>query len=92
MQELKRIQQLAGILKEGFQGDSEEGDGMSGFRGSSSTSPLKSMSPIQQRETLIKAWSRVPLGSRMNSGGSDTLIPKELIAILDKMGYEICHK
>lgn len=49
MQELKRIQQLAGILKEGFQGDSEEGDGMSGFRGSSSTSPLKSMSPIQQR-------------------------------------------
>lgn len=91
--ETKRLQQLAGVVSEGFQGDDNEGDGLSGFRGSSSRVPAThSMSPIQQREALVKAWSKVPLGSRMHGGASDTLIPKELLAILDKMGYAICHK
>jgi hypothetical protein len=31
--EIHRMQQLAGIINEGFQGDDNEGDGLSGFRG-----------------------------------------------------------
>ncbi len=31
--EIRRMQQLAGIINEGFQGDDNEGDGLSGFRG-----------------------------------------------------------
>lgn len=91
--ELKRMQKLAGVVNEGFQGDDNDGDGLSGFRGNSSRVPAThSMSPIQQREALVKAWGKVPLGSRMHSGGSDTIIPKELLNILDDMGYAICHK
>lgn len=80
-------------FKEGFQGDDNEGDGLSGFRGGSSRIPAThSMSPIQQREALIKAWDKVPLGIRMNQGGMPREIPKELLKVLDNMGYAICHK
>jgi hypothetical protein len=33
LNEIYRMQQLAGLINEGFQGDDNEGDGLSGFRG-----------------------------------------------------------
>lgn len=41
---------------------------------------------------LIKVWERIPLGIRMNNGGMDREIPKELIEKLDRLGYKICKK
>jgi hypothetical protein len=80
-------------LLEGFQGDEPSGDGLSGFRGKSGNIPAThAMSPIQQRSALEDAWEKVPLGVRMHMGGTRRHVPKELMQVLDNMGYAICHK
>ena len=82
------------IRTEGFQGDGDEGDGMSGFRGGSRTGiPANlSLSPKQTLDVLQKVWQKIPLGTRMHGGGNDRDIPLEIRTLLDKMGYQIIHK
>lgn len=93
--ELKNLigEEIRKVLKEGFQGDGDEGDGMSGFRGGSSGVPANlTLSPKQTLDVLMKIWERIPLGTRMNSGGSGRDIPEEIRTLLDKLGYQIVHK
>jgi hypothetical protein len=41
---------------------------------------------------MIKVWEKIPLGIRMNQGGMDRTIPKEIIEKLDRLGYTIIKK
>lgn len=41
---------------------------------------------------LMEIWNRIPLGTRMNCGGMEREIPKEIRELLDKRGYKIVKK
>jgi len=80
-------EEISKIRTEGFQGDGNEGDGMSGFRGGNTTGiPANlSLSPKQTLDVLQKVWQKIP-------GGNDRDIPLAIRTLLDKMGYQIIHK
>ena len=40
----------------------------------------------------MKVWERIPLGTRMHSGGMEREIPLEIRELLDKFGYELIKK
>ena len=93
--ELQQIirEEIHKVLKEGFQGDGDEGDGMSGFKGGSSGVPANlTLSPKQTLDVLMKIWERIPRGTRIYRGGNGRDIPEEIRTLLDKMGYQIIHK
>ena len=51
--------------------------------------------PLTKKETLdvlMKVWERIPLGTRMHSGGIEREIPLQIRELLDKFGYELIKK
>jgi hypothetical protein len=51
-----------------------------------------SLSSGETLKLLMKIWDRIPLGTRMSSGGMEREIPKEIRDLLDKFGYKIVKK
>lgn len=92
--ELKNLigEEIRKVLKEGFQGDGDEsGNGMSGFRGGSSSGVPSNliMSPSQQLDAILRAWSRIGLAAKTSD---DHKLGSALYTMLDKLGYQIIHK
>jgi hypothetical protein len=52
----------------------------------------ESLSPKETLTLLMKIWERIPLGTRMNCGGMEREIPKEIRELLEKFGYKIVKK
>jgi hypothetical protein len=73
-------------VDEGLGDDDQKSDGMSGFRGSKSSS--NSISPLMQYEALKKAYLK--LDKKYVTNPASFL--SELLTSLDKLGYTISHK
>jgi hypothetical protein len=73
-------------VDEGLGDDDQKSDGMSGFRGSSSSSD--SISPLMQFEALKKAYLKLDKQHVSNPA----VFLSELLSSLNKLGYTISHK